>query len=458
MRLRPLALVALLAAALLAGCSSKAPDHTAQVVPAHHGLAADCPQAPQATNVSACLMVLDPTARRDREASIAVDPRDARTVAVTWREGNFSDGPRIYAAVSQDGGATWRTTHLTDPSIPTLPGDDRYSFDSTARFGPDGSAYVLYGGEVSSAQGRTVVDRMTVARSDDDGSTWTYSHIAAAPGDAFASDYMDLAVAPDTGTVYVSATQMAIVPPACIAGTPGCILPEGLWVFRSTDRGASWSPPVLVHRNPPLPGVVPLPYHYLARLEAGPGGLLTMSTNGGDEPFGGHVTVSHDGGATWGPEVLVHAYKEDNGTGINDPIALVAKDGRTVMKAAYGDGGHIVGYSSEDGTHWQGPVELSRYPPGVGHVWLGASAAPDGSVYVEARAGAKDRFLIRLLHWTDSGVDTLDVLDAPVDGHWVVGDDYAAVAAAPDGTAWLAFSDLRTAPAETVAVGHVLPR
>ncbi len=180
-----------LLASVLVACGQSSPDSSlndsvsSSSPSAESGALLDCtiPNAAPLPGGGICVQILAPTSERQREASIATHPTDSNTVLVTWREGEFSVEPHIYAGITKDSGAHWNIQRLTDPAFQAnrLPGTRSYGFDSTAAFGPDGTAYVLYGGEYEhlDSNGVDIYPRghgqgMTLAVSVDDGNTWTY--------------------------------------------------------------------------------------------------------------------------------------------------------------------------------------------------------------------------------------------------------------------------------------------
>jgi hypothetical protein len=452
---------------LAAGCATVTPPAPRDVGRPAPGLAPDCLGTDPAVPGGVCVHLLGLEGERNREASLATHPTDPQTVLVTWRVGEFSGGPRIAAAVTRDGGAHWEVTELRNPAVPDLgvPGAERYAYDSIAGFGPDGTAYVLYGGEYRYLQEPPAYVfpefRMTLARSADGGATWTYHTFADLPTSTFGPDYPDMAIAPDSGRITVAAQMYGfptvLAGPACSLAP--CVAPEGIWTWSSSDGGATWDGPVIAIANPPTFGIG-VPFHYLPRLEAGPGGFVLLSTNAvGGPDFGGYITRSEDGGATWGTPQLVHAYKGGTGSAINSPAAVWTEDGATQAALVYGDGDRVVGYRSQDGgATWGTATLLATYAKGTSHFWMRADAR-GATVWAEARYGSNDpdRFLASAYAWSPGGAVWEDALvDVPVPGAYEgAGDDYAAFAVAADGSAWAGWSDLRSGDAEKIAIAHV---
>jgi hypothetical protein len=427
--------------------------------------------------IGICTQVLAPAQDREREASIAAHPTDPNTILVTWRNGELDAATSIEAAYTNDAGAHWAFTALHDPALPAMPFQYTYSWDSTARFGPEGTGYILYGGEQhrTDLPGGAVATpdyRMTLAATRD-GKTWTYHSFDDGPAAlATSADYMDLAVAPDTGRLVVVAYADA-VPPAVAAPTSA---PEGIWSWTSDDHGATWSTPTIADREISSSPQDPFAASEQTnpRVLAGPGGLVLLTTNtlgplanltSGCHPcsgVSGVLTISHDGGTSWGEPRPIYQYSDPDGFLFNDPSSIWTDATGLHAALVYGENGNVTGLRSDDGgLTWTAPVHLAATPPGTRHVFLRAEAR-DAGVWASYRWGSNDppRFGASILHWTPSGVENLTVADWPSNGiptgRTGYGDDYGAVAVTSDGTAWMAFADGESG-GERVRVAHVAP-
>lgn len=344
--------------------------------------------------------------------------------------------------------------YLTDPGLRDFPGSFRYAFDSTAAFGPDGTAYVLYGGEDSRVQdhiglGTGELYRMTLAASKDNGLTWSY-HIVNDLNNGLATipDYMDLAVAPDSGRLIVVAQA-----------SPPVNLIE-LWT--SDDGGKTWQMPRIA-----VPFVEAAATSFAPRITAAAGGLVVLSMKAlvGADPnapgnVSAYVVISRDGGKSWAAPVRLHTFFAE-GTGINDPAGIWEDASGTHIAAVYGDGNQVFGYRSDDlGKTWQGPSQIGSYAAGASHIWLSVAADAGGTVYAQTRSGQSNNFFgIDLFKWApDGSTDSLSLVGAVADGSYTVGDDYGAAAVAADGAVWTAWSDRRSGiDKERIAVTRVMP-
>jgi len=434
--------IALMFAMVLAACGESSTD----VVDIARGdLALDCAVAGSVllSGGGACVQVLDFTPDYDEEAHIAVNPRDPDEVLVTWRE-NFPPRSTIFAAMTTNRGVQWIPAELRNPAslpLPQTPFDVRWGVDSTAAFGPDGTAYVLYAGDDYGVREGVILTesfRMSLAASRDHGVTWTYHTVfEEAPLGTPVPDFPDLAVAPDTGHLFVVA--QSALPLFLVA------VGEGIDLWASRDGGETWSGPQRVLTNPPATAA--LPYYFAPRIKAGRGGLLVLATDAAlpDGSQVGSLIISHDDGLTWSGPAYVHHYST-TGANLNDPIA-VAPNGD--VSAIYGDfDGAIVGYRSADqGATWNGPQSLAAFPGGTEPAWVSTVSGPDGSVIAEYRSGSNDppRFAAGLVRWKTAGtIEQMSLVDVDcIAGERHLGDDYGAVAVGSDNTVWAAWSDPR---------------
>ncbi|MHB8633184.1 MAG: sialidase family protein [Thermoplasmatota archaeon] len=413
-----------------------------------------------------CVYLLHPTAARDREPHVSVDAKNANHVLVTWREGEFSNGPKIYAALSLDDGGTWTTTRLTDPNLG--PADlnfsaSRYAYDSTSAFGPDGAAYVLMGGENTyvDAPARATqlygTEALTLATSR--ASTWSYHRFFSLPTGTAGADYPDLAVDPDTGRLLAVAqvydTQAYNAFPVCRVGLASCTIPLGIWLSTSDDQGATWSNPAVVVRNYPSAPAGSLPFYYLPRVKAGHEGAVVITLNGGD-PFGAFVLVSHDHGASFTAPTRVLTYASGDGS-INDPVAFMQDAGKTRLDLLYTNDHDVTLVTSPDmGATFSQPSILGHVAANDAIAYAAASGGPNGTAALLLRAGNDAHFTMEAFRWHLQGrVDNLTLVSASgVNGTWEIGDDYGAVAMAPDGSTWASWADLPTSGGP-LAVAHI---
>lgn len=391
---------------------------------------------------SACAVWLGVTPGRNLEASLAVSPLDPDHVLAAWtvrEKGEAFSRARVLAALSTDGGSTWQVTQLRDPSVTDLPGASRYSFDQRAGFGPDGTAFVLYGGEMQRyATLADGISRITLASSSDGGASWRYSRVAEMPGVVW--DYFGFAIAPDDGALYVATDELAS---------------GGVWTWRSLDSGATWEGPTLAYASAAAPDGL----HRVPSLAAGPDGFLVLVTQAaldtrfGESASGVAALVSHDGGASFGEERVV-ASGSYFGL-VSSPAVMQLTNASAIPHVLVSDTEALFDVSSLDGGEtWEEPRRLAAASGGAPY-WGVLSVAPDGTTYVMTRNDAADGTRATIeLHQVPVAREgqsrALAIADAiPNAGN--AGDDYGGIALGRDGALYVAFSDPRVADEEQIA-------
>jgi hypothetical protein len=208
----------------------------------------------------------------------ALSPAGKRAVAWVSAPGGGTDG-RLYVST---GGAP---TELRDSLGPIEPHGEA---PPKLSYGPDGTLYALYAvGKVVPGR-RFPMSSLRLAKSGDDGRTWT-SPVTIASDSAFGTrNFHALHVGGD-GALYV----------AWLESTQN---KSKTFLTRSTDEGTTWTPPVLADTNQSCPccrtaiatandGTL-----YLAWRTVFPGNVRDVV-----------VARSTDHGATWAAPVRVHA-------------------------------------------------------------------------------------------------------------------------------------------------------
>lgn len=234
------------------------------------------------------------------ESSIAINPLNLRQMiasAVDYR-GNQS----AWVYVSSDAGRSWRNISFGKPNFPRWTAGN----DPSVAWGPDGTAYVVYGAFDRSTP-PTGENGVFLAHSTDGGQTWQ-SHIPIilhtgrmSADSAFEDKYYisvdHCSTSPYRGRIYVpwkrvidrdSSTQIVLT-----------------W---SDDRGVSWHSPVRV--SPVLPGTsFDTTFGQSFPLAAtGPNGEVYVVWNSGTQRSIGFAR-STDGGRTWSPPRLILTYQ-----------------------------------------------------------------------------------------------------------------------------------------------------
>ncbi|MBI2078914.1 MAG: exo-alpha-sialidase [Euryarchaeota archaeon] len=353
---------------------------------------------------------------------------------------NLNDA-MIWSALTADGGTTWSTRpHNHEGLSPAI--QQRYAgFDPTVGFGPEGNAYVLFGGGV----GICFADcRITLERSVDQGKTWTEHTVDSSPAGEHWHDYMSLAVAPDTGTLYV--VSDVYVAPVATGFADLFVRYTALW--RSDDRGSTWQGPTLVHaalsfHNGELHG------EYYPRIVAAAGGVVVV----GAEPLetgpsrtyagrGATVIVSRDEGRTFGAPVLVTGGAK---TGLQISV-WNAPDGSSTIDAVTSTLTDVTLIRSIDGGKtWREPLRIATIPPGEAiHQVQAATHATDGTVYALQRFSTNQRYGIALLRLApgSTSADRMVLSEAPTaDRKPMLGGDYEGLDVGADGTVWVAWTE-----------------
>ena len=374
---------------------------------------------------------------RQGESEVATHPTDPATLMVTWQTIPAGYAVQIRVAVTSDGGGTWKTSQLAyDPAglkgvLPLL----TYRSDPVAAIAPDGTLYVAFMGDTHRPGGvPPVAFWITVAQSSDSGHTWTYSQLGREAGSA---DYEDIAVAPDTGDVYVVTNT--------VSSRVGRGVSEIL-LYRSQTRGATWGPAMVV--SPASEGTYTFP-----RVAAGPGGLVVVGAQ--REPSGQRgagVAISTDGGITFQPWRDVTS----GPSGTMNPIVSTIED-EVVIDVVAQAGDAIQVYRSRDlGKSFQETT-----------LWIPRADAPPPAVFAAGRGGLTASFVLwghtpsrhagTIATWNGSAVHEVPIFQAVgVDGEWRSGDDYHGIDVAADGSVWASWSDRRFPP--SIQVVHLVAR
>jgi hypothetical protein len=235
------------------------------------------------------------------EPWIDANPTDSTNLAAMWQQDRYSDGGAngLGIGVSRNGGASW--TQVPPANLPKFSrcqgaaaggdGDYERASDPWLSFGPDGH---LYSASLSFNVSRDLANAILVSESLDGGATWSPVHVIRRDTSAtvfndkqsITADYTDgryayvvwdriedfpdgsnrsptwFARTTDGGATWE--TAQPIFDPGANDGTVGnqiVVMPDGdlvngyslvkdgvrsVAVMRSTDKGASWAPQVVV--------------------------------------------------------------------------------------------------------------------------------------------------------------------------------------------------------------------
>lgn len=234
------------------------------------------------------------------ESSIAINPRDRRQLIASAVD--YRSGQSAWVYISSDGGRSWQNVLLGKPSIAGFTAGN----DPSVAWGPDGTAYVIYGGFNRSTP-PTGENGVFLARSTDGGRSWqahipVILHTGVMTVDSAFEDKYYISIdnagsSPYRGRLYVpwkrvidrdSSTQIVVT-----------------W---SDDRGTTWHPPVRV--SPVLTGTsLDTTFGQSFPLVAtGPNGEVYVVWNSGTQRGIGFAR-STDGGRSWSEPRIVHTYR-----------------------------------------------------------------------------------------------------------------------------------------------------
>lgn len=447
---------------LVAGCvtpKSSGPDPPASSSPAFAPICTGPTEVPP--DGGACVIWLGEEGTYNLEASLAVNPLDPDNVLVAWtvRDDVMVGSARVdstagvVAALTYDGGQSWVTTRMHDPSVPDGPGRTRYAWDERAGFLPDGTPIVLFGGTLSTIATSGAVDgdfRITLAKTTDRGASWSYHHVVETRTSQF--DFFAMAVSPE-GTVYAATVERTI---------------GGLRLWSSLDQGETWRGPTVVVPTAYGPGGANLQ----PSLDAGPDGfvaLSTISTCFGCPTLppevagitGDAVWLSHDGGATFGAPIEVAGLEQSTLLAPGTAIDLRGPTPRLHHILATTQGTMTDAVSTDLGKTWtQEPFNATLGPA----PWAMIAVGPDGAAHALVRHGGAAAWNIAwLVREADGSTDARHLASADRQprlssqsnqllGAGNFSDDYGGLAVATDGVVWMAFADPRASDHARIAV------
>ena len=396
------------------------------------------------------------------EPHVAVDPRDANHLVGAWQQDRWSDGSArgIVTAASFDGGATW--TQATPAFSVCSGGPDVRATDPWVAITRDGTVLVMAltttGGSFQAGATNAVV----VSRSTDGGRTFLPPVTVLRSGGNFFSDKETMTADPTDGRFVYAVWDRLIQG----AGGP-------TWFARSVDGGVTWEDARIIQT---FTGESQSIGNLIRVLPDGTLVNIYMYLEGGEEDVTRaqvQLIRSSDRGVTWSAPVVVAEFL---GRGARAPDGKEVRDGSIIPQVAVAPNGTMyvvwqdarftgvrdaiaISRSTDGGLTWSTPTRVNSnanvtaFTPQV-HV------RADGVVGVtfydfrsEPGAGAAtDYWLARSSDggatWTETRVaNTFNLAQAPqVSGAYFLG-DYTGLASS--GTAFIPFYARTTGPSLT---------
>jgi BNR/Asp-box repeat len=307
------------------------------------------------------------------EPFVAVNPARPSNAVAVWQQDRWSNGGAqgLLAAYSDDGGATWTPSAQVPFSrctggTRTNGGHYQRASDPWVTFSPDGSAYFM---SLSVNLTDGFATAMLVARSVDGGRTWEPPRTLIRDTDpAFFNDKNSITADPtDSRYVYAVWDRLAFGPP----GTDTFTGPT--WFSRTTDGGRTWEPARAIYDPGPDRSTIG---NQVAVLPDGT--LVNVFAQFRETGLSVAVIRSTDKGVTWSAPVVVNAL----GTvGVVDPrdgafvrtgdvipdIAVDPRPGHDDLYVVWQDarftGGArdqvVIARSGDGGRHWSAPRRVS---------------------------------------------------------------------------------------------------
>lgn len=405
------------------------------------------------------------------EPHLAIHPLNPDHLVAAWQQDRWSSGGAdgIVAALSLDGGATWRTSPLPFSRCGggAAPGGDyERATDPWLAFSSDGAVVYAVALALDASTPRNAI---VASRSTDGGLTWEPARVLAA--DAARETAVDkptiTADPARAGYVYAVWDRLTGI------GGPIAESTGPAWLSRSTDGGLTWEAPRVIH-DPGLNAQT-----IASQIVVLPDGALVnvlVRILGGDRRPAQEILAmrSEDAGATWAAPVSVGtleaigAADPEDGEPIRggEVVPSSAVDGGGRIWVAWQDArfsggvrdGVVLAVSQDGGLGWSAPVLVNRAPSAQAfRPAVAASAAGAVAVtYYDLRADVPgDPRRMWAAVWratsTDGGATWAEIAEggpfdlrrAPQAQGWFLG-DYTGLVARREGFAAL-FSMSRSA-------------
>ncbi len=226
------------------------------------------------------------------EPDIAIDPRNSKVIVTTFQQGRYDDGGSVDPgfATSQDGGQTWADGNLPKLTV-AVGGPFERASDPAVAFGPDGSNYI----QTIPFNVTDCRSAIAIQRSGNGGLSFGRPVLTVDDNDCnIFNDKNWVAVdtfrsSPHFGRLYAVWSRFI---------TSGTVTVSPAVISWSDDKGRTWTPFSLISAaSDNTEGVLPL-----VRPDGSVAVVYDLTV--GTQDFEVSQT-SHDGGASWGPEVQI---------------------------------------------------------------------------------------------------------------------------------------------------------
>ena len=300
------------------------------------------------------------------EPMLAVDPTNASNLIGVWQQDRWSNGGShgLMTGYSSDGGRTWGRTAAAFSRCAGgnagNGGNYERASDPWVTFAPDGTAYQISLSFSGAENQPGSVSAVLVSHSADHGRTWSAPATLIRDGPAAFNDKESITADP-TDARYVYATWDRL------EGDRG-----PTWFARTTDAGATWEPASPIFD----PGVNNQTLNN--QIVVLPGGVLVnFFTRFNPDPALA-IIRSTDKGVTWSAPVVIAQAQAlgvrdpENRTDVRDSATLgsiaVSRQGTLVVAwqdARFSGGvrdGIALSRSTDGGLTWSAPVRVNRDP------------------------------------------------------------------------------------------------
>ena len=368
----------------------------------------------------------------EAEPHIAINPLNPDNLVAAWQQDRYSNGGARGQGygVSFDGGFTW--TRGTLPVSTCAGGPYSRATDPWVAFSPDGTAHQVTLAFTGASQQPGSTDALMVSRSTDGGRTWSAPLSLIVDGGAFFNDKETITADPrDSRFVYAVWDRL-------IGGNQSPMM-----FTRTTDGGFTWETPRAIY-GPPAGQTIG---HSLSVL---PDGTLVDIFMQLQDQNSVNVIRSTDRGVTWSAPILVAASgalgakDPETGTNIRDstilPEMAVAPDG--TLYAVWQDARFTqqrdaiaLSRSTDGGLTWSAPVRVNSNPDVTAFIPQ-VHVRADGTIgvtYYDLRSNTPDPSTLMTdfwlarstdgVNWSETRIsEPFNLNTAPVANGYFVGD------------------------------------